>query len=177
MAVSDKETWLPVVGSENFYDVSDLGRIRRNSPGKRTHVGKIVKGGIWNGYVCHTLSVGQGKKIHAKAHAIVLESFVGKRPIGFEANHKNGVRSDNRAENLEWVSRTANTVHSFSELGRKTKMARGSRNGFSKLTDKDVREIRILFPGIRGNTLAQIYGVTATTISRVVRNQLWTHVK
>jgi hypothetical protein len=66
-------------------------------------------------------------------HRVVAESFLGPRPAGMVVNHRNGKRDDNRIENLEYVTSSANTSHSFRDGGGK---------GRRKITEDQVRAIR-----------------------------------
>lgn len=50
-------------------------------------------------------------------HSLVLLTFVWERPDGYEINHKNGVRTDNRLENLEYCTKSENELHKYRVLG------------------------------------------------------------
>lgn len=111
------EQWLPVVGWEGFYEVSDLGRIRsvariviRSDGRKRTVYAKDLQPHTTRyGYRVAGLYRGN-KGTNAPVHRLVLEAFVGPCPDGMEACHGNGVRDDNRLENLRWDTRKANVA-------------------------------------------------------------------
>lgn len=68
-----------------------------------------------NGYLMVTL--GSGSKNHL-VHRLVATAFI-PGDIQLQVNHKNGVRDDNRVENLEWLSCSDNHIHSYRELPRK----------------------------------------------------------
>lgn len=94
------ERWLPVVGYESRYEVSDLGRVRSRGRGKREgcllaiFVAKARNGHrVW-------LANTQGRKL-LYVHILVLTAFVGPRPSGTEGYHKNDGLDDS-LENLEW---------------------------------------------------------------------------
>lgn len=55
-------------------------------------------------------------------HRLIAEAFIGPPPTTqHEVNHKNGVRCDNRVENLEWVTRRENARHAIEVLGRESR--------------------------------------------------------
>lgn len=107
------ETWMPVVGYEGLYEVSDLGRVRsldRKDPLGRRLRGKMLKLRAHpRGYMQTTLTR-DGVCVTKKIHRLVLEAFVGPCPSGMEACHDNGIRDDNRPSNLRWDTPRANAA-------------------------------------------------------------------
>ena len=95
------ENWKLTIWSDN-YEVSDLGRVRNVTT---QHVLTPVKETA--GYFRIKIN---GK--HKKIHRLVCESFLGPQE-GKEVNHINGVKTDNRLENLEWVTRSENLKHAY----------------------------------------------------------------
>lgn len=59
-----------------------------------------------------------GKNKGYRIHRLVMKAHSGECGDGLDVNHKNGVRSDNRFENLEWCTRSENLKHSYDVLGR-----------------------------------------------------------
>lgn len=118
------ELWLPVVGFEECYEVSNLGRVR-SLPRTVTHphsgrktisareLGQRLNRG---GYVQVVLSK-DGRSKPYRVHRLVLSAFVGPAP-GKDANHKDGNRANNNLNNLEWATRSENHKHAYRELGR-----------------------------------------------------------
>lgn len=101
------ENWKFVDGSTK-YQVSDLGRFRNSL------TGHVVKPGIDKyGYPRISYKRDDGSVKHRTIHRLVAESFVDGRADGYQVNHVNGVKTDNRASNLEWVSASENIVHSY----------------------------------------------------------------
>lgn len=72
-------------------------------------------------------------------HQLVASAFLGPIPAGLEVNHKDGIKTNNRPENLEYVTRAQNVKHSF-VTGLRT-MARGQEHHAAKISDDDVRKI------------------------------------
>lgn len=108
------ERWLPVVGFDGRYEVSDLGRVRRvphtavDRRGYRLTWGPLIlKPKLRRGYLRVALPTRWGR-VNRCIHILVLEAFVGQRPPGMEARHLNGDRSDSRLVNLTWGTHAEN---------------------------------------------------------------------
>lgn len=116
------EEWKPVVGFEESYEVSSLGRVRalprvvpsRHACGQRRKgkVLKLGKTGLRDQYRNVFLSR-DGKVKPRTVHSLVAEAFIGPRPERHQCNHKNGITDDNRPENLEWVTAKENHHHAL----------------------------------------------------------------
>lgn len=99
------ERWLPVVGLEDRFEVSDLGRVRSLA------TGRIRKPSPGNKYGHLYVSFKQdGKGCVQPVHKMVLETFVGPRPADKVCCHTNGDRTDNRLENLRWDTQSSNVL-------------------------------------------------------------------
>lgn len=126
------------------------------------------------GYKIIALAVGRGRYKYALVHRLILATWSGQSGEGLEVNHKNGVKTDNRLENLEWVSRTQNERHSRAELG---KDMRGEKHTGSKLTTEQVIEIRKLKgQGWSYPKLSKKYGIGMSQLHRIVKRIKWAHV-
>lgn len=110
------EQWLPVVGWEGFYEVSDHGQVRSvdrviEHPHTRTRkiCGRVLVPFEHqdSGYQQVSLCRG-GQQFDVLIHRLVLEAFVGPCPPGQEGCHYNDVGSDNRLGNLRWDTPSAN---------------------------------------------------------------------
>ena len=104
-------------------------------------------------------------------HHLVLEAFVGPRPLGMEACHNDGNRANSALTNLRWDTRQAN----LADQVRHGTIPRGEAHVRAKLTEAKVREIRAKYA--TGTTsqhkLAVEYGVSDVTVSNVVRRAGW----
>ncbi len=107
------EEWKRIKGYR--YEVSNLGRIRRLPKHGEP---KILKTGIHRtGYVRVNLA-DSGVQTHFLVHRLVAIHFIRKRKNKPYVNHKNGVKHDNRVENLEWCTSSENNLHAYRVLGR-----------------------------------------------------------
>lgn len=106
-------------------------------------------------------------------HRLVLEAFVGPCPEGMQACHNNGIRDDNRVENLRWDTPKGNSLDK-AKHGTKSRRY-GECNVHSKLSDAQVEEIRSLRGKVMGVELARMYGVSPALVCMIQRNQTRTH--
>jgi hypothetical protein len=166
------EVWLPVVGYEGLYEVSDRGRVRRVTA---THkpAGHILSTQDSNGYrllvlckdaICRRFT----------AHSIVMAAFVGPCPEGREINHIDGVKSNNHLPNLEYVTRSENHYHAI-KLGLKKPIV-GESNPHAKLCEKKVREIFALKGKLPQREIAKIYRISFQTVGEIHRGNIWKHL-
>jgi hypothetical protein len=125
----------------------------------------------------------QGQKAkRLYVHRLVAEAFLGLAPEGRpEVNHKNSVRTDNRIENLEWVSHSENIRHAIAngELDPRhtANRARGERAPKAKLTAPDVVKIRAQYALRRSyHAIAVEFGVGDATVRDIVKGYSWAHV-
>lgn len=120
------ERWLPVVGYEGYYEVSDLGRARSldrivatRGQGTRISPGRILKQGTYRrtGHKHVTFSVGAETRTFT-VHSVALAAFVGPRPEGLDIRHLNGIPDDNRVTNLVYGTAAENAADRDKRHGR-----------------------------------------------------------
>jgi len=104
--------------------------------------------------------------------------FLGSAPDSYQVNHKNGDRTDNHVENLEWVTCSENAKHSFRVLGRKATPPHGEDNGKSKLTCQEIKKIRQLYAAGKHThrVLGKMFKVDHSTIGDITRRETWQHI-
>lgn len=113
-----------------------------------------------------------------RVHRLVAECFCDNSDEKPFVNHKDGVKTNNRYDNLEWCTPKENAIHAV-QTGLSTPL-RGVRQSSSKLTEDDVRYIRENYVPYSRNcgtrALGKKFGVSKTTIIRVVSGEYWAHV-
>lgn len=98
------ETWKDIKGFDGKYQVSNLGNVRRVCKHKMRILKPYIKKTSSNGrYVVHLTN--NGKTVEAIVAQLVADAFLGKRPKGYIAVHKNGIQSDNFVNNIEYISK------------------------------------------------------------------------
>ncbi len=108
------------------------------------------------------------ERFYGNASRLVWQNLYGDIQYGMVVNHKNGIKDDNRPDNLEIVTMSENMKHAYRN-GLKNQD--GQKNPNAKLSDKQVAEIRLVYAagGYTLKDLAGKYGVTFQHISVVVR--------
>ena len=104
----EEEIWKPIKDFEGYYEVSNMGRVRSLNY-KRTGKEKILKNiGDYKGYLEIVLTK-NGKQKQFKVHRLVAEAFIPNPENKPCIDHINTVKSDNRVENLRWVTYKENS--------------------------------------------------------------------
>ena len=175
------EIWRVILAHPD-YEVSNLGRVRRITPGSNSsYVGKIRKlNPTRMGYLQITLIFPDGPrrfKTHY-VHRLVADAFLdtqGDRP---EVNHINGIKTDNRVANLEWCSRSENHIHAYRTGLHTARYAhRESILGHSVMDEATVRRIRAMkTDGKSGCRIAKELGMKPGTVYAVLSGYSWKHV-
>lgn len=168
------EEWRVCPFNEN-YQVSDFGRLRRAtfSPNRKSKPGDIITPRIAdNGYAFVGLW-SDGKMSRHSVHRLVAYAFIGTPPtVSHEVAHNDGRRANNNLRNLRWATRAENHAdkkeHGTDQVG--------ARNGNSKLSESQVREILKHPVTTNKSELARKFGVSQVTISRILNREIWKHI-
>jgi hypothetical protein len=171
------EEWRDIPGFEGFYQASSTGLIRRktrfyNSTFKGKPVSRKIKEKIfvpsYSAKQYPRLSiVHQGKAKQFFVHYLVALAFLGERPVGYQVNHIDGDKSNNRPGNLEYVTNQENRDHAVAHGLHPMRS-----NGFAKISIEDAKKIRDLYRmGFLQREIARVYQVCQQTISIVLRDE------
>lgn len=135
-----------------------------------------------DGYPYVRLSV-NGKHYKKKVHRLIAESFLDKIDEKHQVNHKNGIKTDNMVENLEWCSCRDNIIHAYRVLGKKPtekmildfkKRISGVNNPKSKINPDIAQNIRKdRKSGLMLKELSRKYNLSVSQIGHICKNKFW----
>ena len=157
------EVWRRVPSFDSRYEVSNLGRVRFCNGRVRK-----LKTAV-NGYLLLSVANGRGSADNVSVARLVCEAFHGACPEGFEVDHANRDRADNRPENLRWVSKAFNLAQ--------RQLPCGTAHHAARLNEEAIRLIRSgeTYRG-RNSQLARQFGVSRETVRDVRNGKYWRHV-
>ncbi|MFQ6011711.1 MAG: HNH endonuclease [Nitrososphaerales archaeon] len=171
-----QEQWKDIKGFGNYYQISNLGRVKslaRVVPGKKkkTLSSKILnthtdpRDGYWRAFLRK-----DGKTTTIAIHRLVYEAFTGPIPQGHHIDHIDGNKSNNTPSNLRALSRSDHRK----ETVRRFQHAKGVRVGNAKLDEKKVAKIREgLAKGETHKELAEEFDVHYSTIGSIASGRTW----
>lgn len=176
------EIWLPVVGYESSYDVSNLGNVRSKlryvsvSYGAKRSVPPqpITLSKHPCGYLVVKLSRNNKTNGHL-VHRLVAAAFIGKIPDKCEINHKDGNKKNNHLANLEIVTRQENIDHAV-RIGRINN--KGSQNAQAKISEAKAKRIKTAYETGRGGykSLGKRFGVSWGIVRAIATGRTWGHI-
>lgn len=160
-----------IVGFDDYYFDENLNIISKKKG--KTHMLKLQKRG--QGYIYISLMIGE-KVYTRRVHRLIAQTFIPNPNNKPQVNHINGVKDDNRVENLEWCTAKENIVHAY-----KNKLMvrfKGEAVNTAKLTESDVLEIRCLLKeGLSMAKISKAYGVLPSAIFDIKHKISWKHVE
>lgn len=177
----ETENWKPIHGFEGVYEISDLGRVK--SLPRRIVRGKTFTDAperVLNlcidgkGYLFARLYQKCNLK-RLKVHRLVGLNFVeNPNPAKFDQlNHLDGDKLNCRADNLEWTDNAGNQLHAYANGLNHTPGKSGEEHPLSKLTAKDVEEIRRLRGQKSCREIGLLFNVSKSHINAIQNGKKW----
>jgi hypothetical protein len=172
------EKWKDISGFEGKYQISNIGRVRSldRITNNRQFKGaiktpQISNTGYYRVHLCTENRKTKPFSIHRLVATHFLPSIGGKNVV----NHIDGDKLNNRLDNLEWVTISENTKHSY-DTGLQI-MGRSEKNPASKYTEGQIREVKKLSKmNYSRKHISEATGVSRAMIHSVLKNKSWTHV-
>lgn len=171
MRIKD-ECWKWVKGYENLYKISNFGRVKSfhkmNERLLITYPNRL-------GYPVITLAKNKIHKL-VTVHRLVAGAFIRNPQQKKLVNHKNGVKADNRVNNLEWCTQSENISHSYRTGLQKPLI--GSQASWSKVNEKQVIQMRKKFAkgGYTYKRIGQEYGLKTVAAFQIIKRVNWKHI-
>ena len=176
MENQQREEWRWVIGYEDKYMVSSLGRVKSfvRKCDSYPRILSPFKNKL--GYLGIHLMKKPKKYFGYLVHRLVAQAFIPNPENKPHINHKNFITSDARVENLEWVTPSENMV--YTNVNNPIKSNRGEKSHFAKLTLENVIEIRNLRKqGKSGAEIAKIFNISGSHANMVARGSSWKYLK
>lgn len=177
------ELWKDIDDCMGILQVSNLGRVKRlerviirNIHGVPTVtvlkevIKKVFKGS--NGYPCVSICIDQ-VRIQFVIHRLIAKAFIENPENKPEVNHIDGNKMNFCLSNLEWCTKSENTIHAFKNGLMDIK---GEKHMHSKLNNESVLDIRRNCSKKDVREYAKRYSVNPSTVRDVLKNRTWTHI-
>lgn len=176
------EVWKDAVRYEGLYQVSNTGKVKsleRIVSREKWHKQKVderILKPANDGYKYLMVSLYKNRKRHTeKVHRLVADAFIPNPSNKPQINHIDGVKHNNNAYNLEWVTEKENIQHAVLIGLRNDK---GENNPNSKLNCEKVIKIRSIYKNsnLTQKDIAKKFNISNTTVSQIVNRKTWNHI-
>lgn len=164
------EQFIIIPDTEAVYSVSNLGRIRNNTTNYILNPFITARG-----YFQVSMQfTSRDRRITIDVHKLVARAFVENPDCKPYINHIDGIKLNNKASNLEWVTPLENNLHAV-KIGL---ISSGEDSYLAILSEKEVLEIiQKLKSGARNIDLAREYRVAHNTIDDIRCNRTWRYIE
>lgn len=170
------ELYKDILGYEGFYQISNLGNVKslsrtilKNGIYPFKSKDKIIKNRV-NKYCYVTLCKNNTYK-NFYVHRLVAQAFINNNENKLIVNHINGIKTNNRVDNLEWCTYLENTKHAILNGFINQK---GINSVKSKLNEKEVLEIKQ--SNLPHKELSKKYNISKSNISNIKTKRIWKHI-
>ena len=137
----------------------------------------VLKPKLIRGYENVSIIYDDGSRKTKQVHRLILETFNEVEKMNtLQVNHINGIKSDNRLCNLEWVTNKENVEHSIRMGLWKPKEQSGELNAMAKLTAENVIYILENQNKYSIKYFAELYNVSSRTIRNIKNGKTWKHI-
>lgn len=173
--INSMEKWKEIPFLNGQYSASNYGRIKRNYGESIVKMknGKIRKTIFYEKIlICNKLSLKGYLRVNINkrvwfVHTLVAKTWLNELPKKNQVNHKNGIKTENRIENLEWVSNIENRLHA-----KKLGLIACRKTGFGLSIEKCKEIIELYSTGkYLQRELGEQFKVCQQTISNILRNK------
>lgn len=161
----ESEVWVEVPNTDGRYSVSRNGLLRRNANNRLLKPSQTRKGYLRTAF-------GKGSKTFF-VHRIVAQAFIPNPKSLPSINHINGIKTDNRVENLEWVTHKENNIHA---LRTGLRDCYGEASHYATITEKQAIEIFENKEGLTVPELAKNHNASVDVVRQIHSGKTWLHV-
>lgn len=151
---------------EDMYEVSSTGEVRNR---QTLH----IKSQRYDRYGYKRVTLYPSNKTYTIHRLVMLVFF--PDDVNEEINHKDGNKTNNNIDNLEWCTSSHNSLHRSNVLH--PDMIVGEKNPMAKISESTAKEIKYgSFTGLNNREIGELFGVASEVVRRIRSGQRWKHI-